>query len=111
DYKAFIEKYGAGQPDPNRVPAWSANLSDPELPANAVRPAYISVLVSLNTDGHVGDALVECSTESGLDASVLAAISTAKFHPAMKDGQFVASLERVEYWRSEEHTSELQSLA
>lgn len=98
DYKAFIEKYGAGQPDPNRVPAWSANLPDPKLPASVIRPAYVSVLVSLKTDGHVGDAIVECSTESGLDASVLAAIGAAKFHPAMKDGQFVASLERVEYW-------------
>ncbi len=98
DYKAFIEKYGVGQPDPSRVPAWSANLPDPQLPRDAIRPAYVSVMVSLKTDGHVGDAIVECSTEAGLDASVLAAIEAAKFHPAMKDGQFVTSLERVEYW-------------
>jgi Gram-negative bacterial TonB protein C-terminal len=98
DYKAFIEKYGAGQPDPSRLPAWSANLPDPHLPVNVVRPAYVSVMVALKTNGHVGDAIVECSTEAGLDASVLAAIEAAKFHPAMKDDQFVASLERVEYW-------------
>lgn len=98
DYRAFVKKYGLGQPDPERVPAWSHEILDPDLPANATKPAYVSVLVALKTDGHVGDAIVECSTDAASNASVLKAVEATTFHAEMKDGQFVPSLERVEYW-------------
>jgi hypothetical protein len=98
DYRAFIEKYGVGQPDPARVPAWSHSMVDPSLPTGGVKPAYVSMLVALKTDGHVENAIVECSTDATSDASVLKAVEATTFHPEMKDGQFVPSLERVEYW-------------
>lgn len=97
-YRAFVKKYRLAQPDPERLPAWSADMLNPDLPDSATRPAYVSLLVALKTDGHVGDALVECSTDAMLNASVLKAVEMTTFHPEMKDGQFVASLERVEYW-------------
>ncbi|HEX6614322.1 MAG TPA: TonB C-terminal domain-containing protein [Rhodanobacteraceae bacterium] len=98
DYRAFIKKYGVGQPDTARVPAWSNNMVNPDLPADAGKPAYVSVLVALKTDGRIENAIVECSTDAASNASVLKAVEATTFHPEMKDGQFVPSLERVEYW-------------
>jgi hypothetical protein len=73
-------------------------MVDPSLPTGGVKPAYVSMLVALKTDGHVENAIVECSTDATSDASVLKAVEATTFHPEMKDGQFVPSLERVEYW-------------
>jgi hypothetical protein len=99
-YKAFIRKYGAGQPDPYRIPAWSRDLLDPKIPLKPAKKGFVSVLVALSSDNRVIDTLVECSTDPEVDASVVAAIRASTFHSAMKDGSSVSSLERVQYWIS-----------
>ena len=97
-YKAFIKMYGVGQPDPYRIPAWSRDLLDPKLPIKRAKKGFVSVLVALSADNKVVDALVECSTDPDVDASVVAAIKASTFHSAMKNGNFVPGIERVQYW-------------
>ena len=99
-YKTFIKTYGAGQPDPYRVPAWSRDLLDPKVPVKPAKEGFVSVLVALSADNKVVDTLVECSTDPEVDASVVAAIRASTFHSAMKDGSPVSSLERLQYWIS-----------
>jgi len=99
-YAAFKDKHGGGDVSPStgyKVPV-ARRLASPELPADAPRPGYTSLLVALAPDGAVVDTLLECSTDAALNDSVSAAVRSSVFDPAVAEDGTRAAVVRVEYW-------------
>lgn len=99
-YTAFNKRHGDA--DVSRSAGYKApvarRLASPELPADAPRPGYTSLLVALGPDGAVVDALVECSTDVALNDSISAAVRSSVFDPAVAESGTHAAVVRVEYW-------------
>jgi TonB family protein len=96
-----------GAPVPETAPAPDAvtppqpiTRVDAEYPAQARaerRSGTVTLLVTIETDGSVGDAAVELSAAADLDQAALAAVRQWRFRPALRAGSAVRARVRIPF--------------
>jgi len=102
EYREFERKYKSREVNEEDAAAYVAargkNVLDPVLPPETIVPAYLSIRLALDDAGKVLDAMVVCSTDSGINDSALTAAKSSVFQPGYWRDKPVASLETLDYW-------------